>query len=238
MAPHFVAYSITNIANGKKYIGITGDYERRRKRHLSRADAGRWISAIHAAIAKYGADSFRFDQIACARSWADLLELERILIAQHGTFCDGKSEGGYNLTTGGDGVRGRKHTMEWRERRSKACLGRTFSEETLAKLRAARLGKPLPPAAVEASRKARMGMRHTPEHCANIAKGNRGKRMPQSAKDRIRDARYKPIRTPDGTIFANSVLAGEAHGISPRAAALRALRRTKGWQWASAEVPK
>lgn len=145
----FSAYKITNLANGRGYIGITtGTIRSRFRGHLRDAECCRRNMVLHCAIRKHGPDSFKIDLLAEAASLPELLVLERGLIAEHGTMAPS----GYNTAAGGDGPFGYKHTEEWKRQNSERMRGRIRSPETRAKLSAALTGR-----------------KFTPEHCANLA---------------------------------------------------------------------
>lgn len=147
------AYLITNTTNGKCYVGISKDFENRWSGHKCAAEKGRG-HALHAAMRRYGPEKFSFEIVACARSYQDLRDLERILIAQHGTYI--RLGRGYNMTLGGDGV-----------------FGHTHSEITRAKMRVARASFVMPPHSAEHNAKiatALLGKKHPPERRANMAR--------------------------------------------------------------------
>jgi predicted GIY-YIG superfamily endonuclease len=98
-------YIVTNACNGKQYVGLTKNLDRRLKEHMS-GNGG--APAFHAAIKKYGADKFVFSHICDAFNFEAACDLERMLIQQHNT----KAPFGYNLTDGGEGVAGRPMTDE------------------------------------------------------------------------------------------------------------------------------
>jgi group I intron endonuclease len=108
------AYTITNKTNGKQYVGISTKLDRR---WLDHKKADGWCVALHNSIKKHGVDNFEFAHIADAYSWEDACFLETALIKQLNT----KSPNGYNLTFGGDGTVGFKHTKEECRRRSEIC---------------------------------------------------------------------------------------------------------------------
>jgi group I intron endonuclease len=111
---HFSVYTISNILNDKIYIGISSNLQRRWQEHL-RADG--MCTYLHKAIKKYGKDNFKFSHIADAFTWKDACEIEKMLILE----MDTKAPKGYNLTLGGDGALGFKHTDEEKKRRSERC---------------------------------------------------------------------------------------------------------------------
>lgn len=181
-----VAYCATNLATGKRYIGITVQGVSRRWRgHLKSARDGS-KSALHAAIRKYGDNVFVVCEIACSLHADYRAELERALIEQEGT----RAPSGYNLTIGGDGTvglpceviariadknRGRKHsekarlaigaassarprTAETRLKISEKHKGKRLSLEHRQKLSAAKIGRRLPPRSDDHSAKISTGL--------------------------------------------------------------------------------
>jgi group I intron endonuclease len=88
-------YKITNLKNGKFYIGKTSNIERRWKEHLSLA--GKKRHPLYDAILHYGAENFVMEVVDKAdKSLIDTLEREWIEKTK-------AIEIGYNLTEGGTG---------------------------------------------------------------------------------------------------------------------------------------
>lgn len=104
-------YTITNLLDGKQYVGISGELEVRWRAHR-KADG--YCPVLHAAIKKHGVENFLFEHIADAFSWESACMIEASLIQQLQT----KAPYGYNLTKGGDGTKGYKHTEAECKRRS------------------------------------------------------------------------------------------------------------------------
>lgn len=106
-------YIITNKVNGKRYVGQTAkdpeqrwcDYSRKLTPKQSKRPR-----LIEAAIMKYGLENFSFDVIeTCDEAMLDAREMH--WISELGTYwVDGC---GYNMTHGGHGQRGLRHTEEW-----------------------------------------------------------------------------------------------------------------------------
>jgi group I intron endonuclease len=107
-------YTITNTLNNKSYIGISSDLKRRWREHKN--PDGKCTN-LHNAIKKYGYNLFVFKHIADAFTWKYACEIEKELIIDFNT----KAPNGYNLTLGGDGTLGFKHTAEEKQRRSERC---------------------------------------------------------------------------------------------------------------------
>lgn len=139
MKPLAIAYLITCLLNGKRYIGITSRGLRQRwNEHLYDARCKRPRMAITRAIAKYGPENFSIEALCYAGSWADICALEPVLIEQHGTQ---NRRSGYNISSGGDGPFGVKHTAEAIERSASKHRGRPCHPNTLAASRAQK-GRP------------------------------------------------------------------------------------------------
>ena len=163
-------YKVTNILNGKMYIGQSLDPKRRFAEHLSRDYEKRNSrSRIGRAIKKHGKNNFEF-QILCwcpDKAYADMVETK--LIEAHDT-----RRVGYNICVGGKGTGsgedhpkfGHKESEETRYKKSQAQsgarnpnYGKKLSDETCAKLSAVRKGRII-----------------TPEWRAKIGSANKGKR--------------------------------------------------------------
>ena len=88
-------YKITNLINGKAYIGQSINPQHRFIAHISRSINDSDNSPIHSAIKKYGKENFKFDII----EWSDNYnEREKELIIEHNTL----SPNGYNVASGGE----------------------------------------------------------------------------------------------------------------------------------------
>jgi group I intron endonuclease len=78
-------YSITNLADGKRYIGQSAGVEKRLGEHKSLLKHGRHKNShLQNAFSKYGYDSFSFD-ILCECSESELDSLECHWISFYGT---------------------------------------------------------------------------------------------------------------------------------------------------------
>ena len=126
---------MTNRLNQKKYVGRTTLLlEKRWKQHVAASNSDSELH-FHRAIRKHGESEFDICVIeSCDDEQSG--EREKFWIAHHRSFPDG-----YNMTVGGDGVIGRKHTPEARAKISKNLRGRIVSEQTREKIRQTRLGK-------------------------------------------------------------------------------------------------
>lgn len=143
---------VTNIVNGKVYVGKTGQtIDARWKEHLKLARLN-YPSYFYRAMRKYGPDMFKVREIDCVETNELANVRETYWITQ--VFKSHCSENGYNSTLGGEGVirneeserkridalQGRKVSEETRRKISVANSGRKFSDEHRKKLSDAKLG--------------------------------------------------------------------------------------------------
>lgn len=136
--------------NGKRYIGISKNVQRRLREHRCAAEAGESLP-LHKAIRHYGWSSVVPSVLVIGKR-DYIAELECRAIEAFRTLCND----GYNVSLGGDlspmlSVRTRKKqsatlkgyvpTAEARANMSKAQRGRKHSEATKEKIRAANKGR-------------------------------------------------------------------------------------------------
>lgn len=119
-------YCVTNLINNKKYYGKTSMHppEKRWQRHLATVRKGpddhHRFQYLHRAIRKYGPEKFTFQVVGTYDNESEWTQAEIDLIAEHHTRDRDK---GYNLTAGGDGVLGYRHTARAKRRMSDAKIG-------------------------------------------------------------------------------------------------------------------
>ena len=118
-------YLITNLVNGKQYVGKTSRSIARRWWWHRYCAANNPCCAIHLAIAKYGEGSFSIESIDSARSESELCKKEVFHIARLNTV----TPNGYNLTIGGEGSLGWVPSEECRKKISIANSGRERTKE-------------------------------------------------------------------------------------------------------------
>ena len=125
-------YCIENLVNDKKYIGQSVDidkrwYEHRRTLRLKQHDN----IYLQRAWDKYGEDNFRFYIITICDS-ERLKDLEIHFITLFNTTDNAY---GYNMTNGGEGTSGYKHTEEIKKYISEIQTGRNLSEEHIGSIK-------------------------------------------------------------------------------------------------------
>ena len=115
-----IIYMATNIINDKCYIGQTvKSLCIRSNSHINEALREADDIYFHKAIRKHGKENFRWEIIAECGSLKELDRTEVEMIKKYNTFGSG-----YNLTEGGAGHVGHKHTERTRKKLSKANKGK------------------------------------------------------------------------------------------------------------------
>ena len=195
-------YKITNLVNGKMYVGqhVTSDL-----------DDGYMGSGkiIKLAIKKYGKENFRKEWLTFCEDQEELDYMERVFADQ--TWVDRSDT--YNLALGGNkrafseqtrrkiseamkGERnhnfGRHHSAEERRKMSEALKGRPLSEEHRRKLSEAHKGNP--------PTRGMLGKRHSDETKRRMSEANKGKPRSEETKRRISEAKkayYRKLKETD-----------------------------------------
>jgi group I intron endonuclease len=203
-----IIYKITNLVNGKIYIGqTTQSIETRWRQHCSKSEG--CIALVH-AIQKYGRENFTVEQIDVASDRDELDEKEKYWIEHY----DCIAPKGYNLTSGGThykvseetrkkhrAIRGEKHPM----------FGKHLSEEHKKKLSIAFSG----------SKNHQYGKRMSPEHKEKLRRLSIGRIPSEETRYKMRLARlgeknhfYGKTHTKEARIKmsnARKKYAGEKH---------------------------
>lgn len=174
-----IVYRITNVANGKTYIGVTHrPFRLRKAEHIRLGNNGSRFP-IHAAIRKYGVWNFTFEVIERLQDIAALPDAERRHIQENNCIVPF----GYNRTEGGSGMCGLKHSEETIIAQIASHTGYRHTLKARAKISAAQIGKKMPREAVEAARQKRLGIKRTEEQRARIAAGCRSGKKPSRTRN-------------------------------------------------------
>jgi group I intron endonuclease len=177
-----IVYLITNITNGKVYVGkTTRTLDYRWKRHLCDARLHP-RQHIHHAIRKYGPESFTRRVLSHARSEKRLNDLERFYIAKYQSdrFGYNKTQGGEGFAAGDLNPRKVGYTMppDQRKNISQALSGRSKTAVHTANIKKACAGRRPSDKCLEAVRKSLTGLKRGPmsqAHKDKLSKANAGK---------------------------------------------------------------
>lgn len=127
-------YKATNLVNGKVYIGkTTKTLYQRRIGHLKASKSKRSNSIFHKAIRKYGIESFSWEVLGHYENTADLDAAEIQFIESYDSCV-----AGYNITRGGGGIVGYRHTEVTKELMGRSTRGKKLPKETIQKMKAAK----------------------------------------------------------------------------------------------------
>ena len=163
----FFVYLITNMINGKQYVGQTRtSVEYRIKEHIWKK------SPIGRDIKELGRENFSVETIEVCFSHEEVDYRERFWIKE----LDCKVPKGYNRTDGGNGSSGVVCSAETREKIAAAKRGRPLSPEHRAAIAATNRGRKPSPEEIAKAAAARRGKPLSPEHRAAIGAGHRGKK--------------------------------------------------------------
>lgn len=143
-------YKITNLIDGKVYIGQTINYRKRKTNHFRKLELGNHANMhLQRAYDKYGRNSFKIEIIKeCEPDELD--DWEIYYIGEY-KACD--RQHGYNLIDGGQKYR--CFTLEVREKMSRANKGRKFTAEHKRKISEAQKGKIIKQSSIEKCKETR-----------------------------------------------------------------------------------
>lgn len=148
-------YAITNLVNGKKYVGTTKrGYMVRFRKHIQQSESGS-TAKLHCAMRKYGIESFTIEVIESDIPDNQASQKEREYIAKFNTlYANGH---GYNVDAGGRGNVGYTYTEADKQKMSNSMKGHKFPESRNLKIKAAMLGREYKQEWKDALSKARKG---------------------------------------------------------------------------------
>lgn len=134
----YYIYVFQHKKSNKLYVGKTNNFDYRLSKHKQASKKPKYY--FHKALAKHGIDAFNYFIIEEWESEQDCLEAEIFWIE---FFRSNYPEYGYNLTEGGEGSSGYKHTPEsiakLRIVNANKTLGMKHSIESITLMRVAKL---------------------------------------------------------------------------------------------------
>lgn len=121
-------YAFSNLSNEKIYIGKTVDpYNERFIEHKCSAFTKNTMNYFYNALRKYSWDGFERVVIYQTEEMESKIEADKIILEKEkfyiNLFRTDNHEFGYNLTKGGDGIAGYKHTEESKKKMSESHKG-------------------------------------------------------------------------------------------------------------------
>ena len=164
-------YRIMCLANGKNYIGITGDLAHRLVIHFNDKRNQKEQTLFARAIRKYGKDNFQVFVLEEVDTWKFACQRERHYIQLYDTY----KIRGYNMTLGGEGAFGLVHTECTREKMSASHIGKGCGPDNPM------YGKPGVMLGKKWSNESRTKLS---ESCKGRIVWNKGKKCPQLSGDK------------------------------------------------------
>jgi group I intron endonuclease len=192
-----IVYFATNSLNGQiAYVGKSrrSDLSGRRSEHERCAKRGDRDYIFYRALRKYGIENFSWGILSRHKTNAEALAAEIEWIA--------KLKPRYNMTAGGEGTLGRKHSPATRAKIAAKAQGRPCSEETREKHRISSTGR-----------------RKSPEELVRMSIRGRGRRLSDDAKSKISVANKGRRFPPE--VRAKVSAAGRGRKQSPQTIAKR-----------------
>ena len=184
-------YQAKNKINGKSYIGATKHTLRFRRKEHKRSSENGATPAFHRALRKYGYKAFKWRTLAESSNTDELDLLEAEFIKKYNTTIPN----GYNMTEGGKGDPGYRHTEKHKKWISKVMSGRVLSEKTKNRIRRVRLGTKLSEEtkrrigdSVRGKKNGFYGKHHTEETKAKNALAHVGKKHSEETKRKMSEA--------------------------------------------------
>lgn len=131
-------YKIENLVNRKVYIGKSFDIYTRWYKHEQALDSNKHYNKyLQRSWNKYGKNNFVFSIVElCDLEDLSIKEIDYILL-----YNSKDKDFGYNLTNGGEGIKGYKHTINTKRKLSEMQIGKKRGEEELRKFSLSMKGK-------------------------------------------------------------------------------------------------
>jgi len=170
-----IIYKVTNKVNDKVYIGqtIEGLSIRKKKHYASRNYYAKFNRHFSHALRKYKRSDLVWKVIEGCDSKDELDEMEFHYIMQYDSYNNG-----YNMTLGGEGVIGHKHTEATKRKMSIAKKGKpstrcgyVVTAETRKRMSESAKKRVTPP--------------HTAEHCRRISEAKKGRKRSEETKYKV-----------------------------------------------------
>lgn len=158
----YCIYKITNLQNGKVYIGETCNFSRRMNEHRSRSRNINYKSELYNDMRKHGENNFSFEELEICNK-KQSIEREAYYIKKYNSFKEGYNRTPYSSAT-----------MIGRTGKLNPFYGKTHTEKTLDKISVAHLGKKHTNETKAKMSKSRNGKIFTNTHKANISKSKMG----------------------------------------------------------------
>lgn len=157
-------YKLTNIVNGKVYVGSAVNLGRRKEHHYACLRNNKHKNErLQHSWNKHGEVSFEFSILEYVEDKNNLIEREQYWM----DFYEVAGDNGYNISPKAGSSLGVKHTAETRKRMSEANIGKKLSAEHCKKISEGNKGRVITAETRQKISDAQKGRSMSPSHYAN-----------------------------------------------------------------------
>ena len=194
-------YKITNLKNGKFYIGSSKDIERRWSEHKRKLNIKKHQNVIlQRAWDKYEEKDFKFEIIQVVTDPEHLLSYEQVYLDYYKSY---EKDRGYNICKVAGSPYGLRRSEETKQKMREAKknisqetkqklrevnIGRKHSDETKQKRNEALTGKKRSEQTIQKMREVNIGRKHTDETKQKIREA--AKNISEETRQKMREAKY------------------------------------------------
>ena len=238
----YCVYVHTNILNGKRYVGQTG--QNQKIRWGNNGKGYRKCTHFWNAIEKYGWENFNHDILVEGISQEQADEMERMFIHQWKT---NDPQFGYNLDSGGSlnkhhsqetkekmRIKASNMSQEHRDKLREAATGRKLSDDVIQKIKDSKTGHKMSEETRRKMSESKKGYVPSDEHRKHLSESKVGEKNPNACP--------VDVYTKDGVFLGRYATATEAHlvfgvAICNICRCMRGERKTAGgYIWRPAQL--
>ncbi len=229
-------YKITNTVNGKAYVGLTcNTVEKRWAEHIAEAAYAKTQRVFINAIRKYGAGAFVVETLCEVEGVPEACLVERDMIAQYNTLLPD----GYNMTTGGEGLVGKRLTEELRGQISENVKKLWADPDYRARAMLAMQDRIMPDSHVEHLRRLAAEQKGKPRKLESVAKGRAklmGHAVSEETRIKIGNSRRGKLRSEESKkAWSEKLRKMHADGVFSNPQRSEKIRQAKLALWADPE---
>lgn len=180
-------YKATNIINSKCYIGFDSDWPSRKHEHKYHALKRNSNNAFHRAIRVYGWENFTWEILYQSNDYEHTLKvMEPYFIKENKSYINQVDSNGYNMTFGGEGSLGVRHTEETKHKMSLSHLGKKYNMTNVGE-KHSRYGKSLSEEIKRKISNSKSGKKMSEEHKQKLRQARIGRKQTEHQKNRAKE---------------------------------------------------
>lgn len=173
----YTIYKATNKINGKSYVGFDGSWPNRKRQHERSSTRGSNFH-FHCALRFYGFENFEWEIVfqSTDKNYTHKI-MEPFFISIFNTLVEG-----YNMTEGGDGILGFKHSEEAILKIKEKRKTQIFTEEHRRKISLALSQRTISDTTREKLSNAKKKENLSEETLKKLSESQKGKKMSDEAR--------------------------------------------------------